>query len=228
VVVRATRSAIGGAFGAPQPVFPGDGTLANENELNPTVSASGTLMVFSASTRGDAGVTPFDGRVLFYATGPGNGTFTGPTSLLGGAYTSDDADPFLLPNASALYFTGNMGGPRSIYRATRQDAGGSAYGSPTMDLTELNTELSAPVVSADESTLFVSRGQTSTLTWDLYSYTRQGGVWSAPTRLDASDSTSLDLPSWISPDGCALYFSSNRQVGGGSGPMRMYVATRSL
>lgn len=197
------------------------------NELNPTLTADGALLVFSASTRPDGGGgDPYSGRVLHYATATG-GPF-GPAQVLVGPFSSDDADPYLLPDGSALFFTyTNPNGRREIQRLRRQDpdAGASLYGSPTEVLSDSVLSYAAPVVSADGTTLFVARSDNfnDANKLEIYQFTIAGGVVTGGAPLTAiNDAMSLDIPTWISPDGCALYLTSNR-----SGAMRSYVAYRA-
>ncbi len=220
--VQASRS--GAGFGNPLQVFL-TGETAGYDELNPTMTGDRRLVIFGAAGFNDAG-DPFRGRVLYYATSSTTpGTFGKPLPLLGGSYTEDDADPYLLPDGRALYFTGTNGGRREILRMSAQspDAGGSLYGTPEGILADATVQYVAPVVTQDELTLFVSQGDGDANRWDVTILTRSSTLdrFANPRKLDAVNSTFFDVPTWISPDGCALYLTSRR-----SGQMRTYVARR--
>lgn len=221
-IVQASRS--GAGFGGPLQVFL-TGDTASYDELNPTITADRRLVIFSAAGFNDAG-DPFRGRVLYYATSSTTpGTFGSPKPLLGGLYSEDDADPYLLPDGRALYFTATNGGRREILRMSAQspDAGGTLYGTAEGILSDATTQYAAPVVSQDELTMFVAQGNGDPNQWDVTILTRSSTLdrFANPRKLDAVNSTFFDIPTWISPDGCALYFTSRR-----SGAMRTYVARR--
>lgn len=223
-IVRATRT---GPFAFNTPVEVLSPPNLGRNELNPTLTADGALLVFSASTRPDGGGgDPYSGRVLHFSTLDG-GNFTAAQVLVG-PFSSDDADPYLLPDGSGLFFTyTNPNGRREVQRLRRQnvDAGDSLYGSPTAVLTDSALSYASPVVSGDGATLFAARSDSfnDANKLEIYQFTLSGGVATGGAPLaGVNDPAALDIPTWISPDGCALYFTSNR-----SGAMRSYVSYRA-
>jgi len=82
-------------------------------------------------------------------------------------------------------------------------------------------------VTPDELTLFFMGRPGSTGSFDIYTATRaqKTDAFGTPTRVDAvSDGNSADAPTYITPDGCTLYFSTNRP--GGPGQNDIWEATR--
>jgi Tol biopolymer transport system component len=192
------------------------------NQYDPTVTADALTLAFGSDRASTDGT--YD---LFLATRANTADdFGGVTPLSTLNTSSNDQQPFLLPDGSEIYFSSDRSGDSDIYRAFA--AAGGGFGPPSA-VTEINTAGIAdehPVASADDLTIF-------------FSSTRAGGignidVWTA-TRANASstfgtitdvqpvNTTSKDIPDWISPDGCRLYLHSDRD----GGSPHEYVATRS-
>jgi hypothetical protein len=192
-------------------------------ELSPSVSGDGKLVVFSAVVNPDGG--PFAARNLYYAEESDAGAFGTPMAVLGGIYSSDDADPYLVPDRSALWVTFTDGaGIRSVHRLRRGNVGESLYTSPQEILAQAGVSFAAPVVSPDERTLFAARATGAGSDFDivLYSRSASGELSGGGPIVALNKPGAIDVPTWVSPDGCALYFTSNRM-----GPMRSYVSYRA-
>jgi hypothetical protein len=192
------------------------------NQYDPTVTADALTLAFGSDRASTDGT--YD---LFLATRATTAAdFGGVTALSSLNTSSNDQQPFLVPDGSEIYFSSDRSGDSDIYRARL--VGGGGFGAPSA-LTEINTAGIAdehPVVSADDLTMF-------------FSSTRAGGVgnidvWTA-TRANVStpfggltdvmpvNTASKDIPDWISPDGCRLYLHSDRD----GGSPHEYVASRS-
>ena len=216
-IYKATRTSITAAFGNITPVA---GMNTTVDERGPRVTADGlSMLVYSRvpgataqhimqATRTTAAL-PFSGlQVIAKVDG-----------------TTDDVDPYLLQNGNVIYFTSNRGGNYGLYRSSKT---GGAFSIPTL-VSGVNLDTASiensPVVTPDELTLYFSSdrpGGSGSL--DIYVVTRPTTAdgFGAPTALTSLNTASVDTPSWISPDGCALYFSRAEPNLG----FQLYVAMR--
>lgn len=126
---------------------------------------------------------------------------------------------------SSLYYTrGDASAPRyGIWQATL-GADDSVFA--PRELSELRTGdndiVWKPVVTADELTMVYALGDDYDDTTVVVS--RRASVaerWGIPAPLTELDSTGPEAPTWLSPDGCQLWFESSR-----NGSQQLYVATR--
>jgi hypothetical protein len=110
--------------------------------------------------------------------------------------------PYVVPDGSALYFTSGA----AIARAS--------LGQPIA--TQLQSTLAVPphqvgipVVTADERTIYFSVYDSGVFaSYDIWMATRvhAADAWSAPVPVSELDTPAFEAPSWISGDGCELYF----------------------
>jgi len=160
----------------------------------------------------DAGI--FGRQVAIVSRSAGTGPFSVPLILDladGGRQTRE---PYIVRDGAALYFTMDPGqaGGRDIYRAEK--SGGSGWAITLVGgAVSTSSPESHPVVSEDELTIFFSRGPGASEIW-----TATRASKSAP--FDVADpvgalnvGTADDRPSWLSPDRCTLYFTSDRDGG---------------
>lgn len=140
-----------------------------------------------------------------------------------------DSDPSLGPNRT-IYFVSDDQGNSDIYRATWN---GSSFRTPErVTGTNLVTaEVEAgPVISRDELTLFFQSARTGSLnaSYDIWMATRATTVaaFGDPVNLTALNSDKIDTPTWISDDGCVLYFT--RDVGAASIEYSIFRAVRGM
>jgi hypothetical protein len=134
--------------------------------------------------------------------------------------------PYLTGDGASLYFASNRSGSYLLYESTV--AGGNfgapavipgiAAGGAVIDI--------APVMSADRLTLyFASTRLDGTYKIHVARRTTPSGTFGTPTPVtELNASTSLDVPSWISPDLCRLYMWSSRVPANSDD---IYLATRS-
>jgi Tol biopolymer transport system component len=192
------------------------------SQYDPSVTADGLTLAFGSDRASSDGT--YD---LFLATRATTGDDFSDAAPISDLNTSaDDQQPYLLPDGSEMYFSSNTSGDSDIYRARRKTGGGFAAPSAVTELNTAGVADEHPAVSADGLTIF-------------FSSTRPGGVgnidvWTATrsssrasfgtiTNVGSVNSTSKDIPDWISPDGCRLYLHSDRD----GGSPHEYVATRS-
>jgi len=142
-----------------------------------------------------------------------------------------DADPWINPDATEMYFASDRPGSTGfdIYRTTRSSPTGT-FDTPAM-LPELASSGvdDAPVVSADGLELFFAsnRSPMSGGRNDIYHATRASTAdgFSAISEVsELSTNASEDFPTWLSPDRCTLMYTSD--VAGGSGGYDIWIATR--
>lgn len=121
--------------------------------------------------------------------------------------------PYVLPDGSAFYFASERAGvPSRIYRAAPDTAG--EY--PVVIAVEgLNAPSDArdsdPVVTPDELTLYWTRQDADSSSSDIYVATRpdKGSPFSRPRAVkNLNTSDRHESPTFVSADGCRLYFSS--------------------
>jgi hypothetical protein len=211
-VFVATRASADAAF--EPPVRVADLSVSGVREYYPAITGDGRTMYLSISDD------------VYVATRPdATGAFTPPTRVDSVSSSGQsDSGTYVLPDGSALYFSRGS----SIYRAMRTATGLAA---PEIVAGLDGLGALAPVVSADELTIYFLRNNP-----DLPPSDRDEDIWTAtrasPTaafigahRVDElSRDVLFEEPGWISNDGCAFYFSSNR----GGRPHDLYVAYRAL
>ncbi|HXN32615.1 MAG TPA: hypothetical protein VN894_12165 [Polyangiaceae bacterium] len=188
--------------------------------IDPTVTADGLTLVFRGRTgKSDAGID----ELYSTARTDAGSDFPAGTRVTNLNSTANTVQPFILPDGSEVYFSSNRAGTFDLYRAARS---GGTFGAPVA-VTELNVAAANqgdPVLSTDDLTI-------------LFSSTRIGGlgkddIWmaqrasktepfAAPIDLREVNSGGIDAPTWLSPDGCRLYLSSDRD-----GAVHLYLATR--
>jgi hypothetical protein len=121
----------------------------------------------------------------------------------------NSADPHLLASGNIMYLTSDLAGNYGLYRSAKVNG---AFSTPSpVPGVNLDTSVTEnnPVVTADELTLFFGSdrpGGAGDL--DIYQARRASVAdgFGAPVPLTAANSTVSEVPNWISPDGCSLYF----------------------
>jgi hypothetical protein len=206
----ATRPSTTAPFSAPATLtITGNGTLET---TSPTVTADGLTLYFTSSRTGTLG-----GRDIWRATRAVTTTnFGSITQLTALSSVSSENDVFVLPDHSAIYFSSNRGD--AIYRIYRAEIQGTGFGAPEAVFDEAPASVSRVAVAPDELTMVYSTGS------DLRLSVRASPTvsWLPGVAMAAIDSTSNDVPYWISDDLCRLYYGSNR-----SGDYDFRVAVRT-
>ena len=216
----ARRPSLAEPFGDPE-------LLATVNSVNsdmwPTLSPDGLRLVFDADR-----ATPGAFRV-WSSRRPDRAAPFGPPALRE-ELAMGEVQPHLA-NAAALYLASSTRpglGAADIFRA-ELDADG-ALSEPVAVVGGVNTaeDERAPAVTADERQIFFRR--TVNGEHDIYTATRstaQDGFGVAEIVPAVSQPGVVEFPSWISPDGCHLYFHSNMPIDGGPAGYNIFVARRS-
>jgi hypothetical protein len=221
----ATRNSVSSAFGNIVPIE-GAGVNTSSDEVDPTVSGDGLTLVFARMR------PPTDPVHLYVATRPlPYLPFTGVGLLpnVNDLTAELDETPFLRQDGDVLYLASsrNPANSTDIYRSTRASASGD-LATPTA-VSELNTNYSevSPVVTPDDLTIYFASDRVdgnAMGSYDIWVATRastSAAYFSALTDVAELNTEFDELPTFVSSDGCALYFWSDRD--GTSVP---YVATR--
>jgi hypothetical protein len=203
-IYQATRASKTATFGAATAV-PGVSTTGSE-ERAPRVTADGLTMY--ATTRPiPTGASKF--RVAFATRASTDAAF-GPLQnvpVVNG--TTNDSDPFITADGRTLYFSSDRNGTYALYRST-QTAG--TFSAPELVMgTNLDTTSAegAPVLSEDGLTLYLASARFGGLGMvDIFVATRATAQdpFGEPKAVRELNSPDPDVPSWLSADGCELYF----------------------
>ena len=195
-VWMATRSSPSGPFANARAV----GVNGPFADGNPSVSADG-LQLFFTSNR--VGPTDFD---ILVATRPTvDAPFAPPTIVQQASSVRADYEPYVTYDGNEIWFVRSMATTAGdIYRVAAKDVAATAE-----PLTELNSAMqeSHPVLAADGLVVFFARANASTLT-DILTARRQSRTepFGDVTPVSELNTNAEEIPGWISPDGCRLYF----------------------
>lgn len=213
----ASRSKITDPFGKPANL-----TVLNTtaSDADPSVGVDELTVVFYSNRVANEGLH------IYVATRSSPLAQFGKPELLGGvaapAVTSNDATPFLTADGQELWFSSDRGGNYDVWRASRAGAG-FANPQAVLALNTANREI-LPVVSADRLTVyFTTERGAATQAEDIWFAHRAtlADEFSAPRPVPSINTVANDHPSWLSPDNCRLYITSNV-----AGTDDLYVATR--
>lgn len=210
-IFHASRSALGQPFTATQVT----GLTTADHDLDPSLATDGSLLVFRHNTPGDE---------LWTARRVDAVTFASPLVMSNLNLASVEQQPFVQGAAETLVFSSDRnGGNFDLWLSTRS---GTMFGTPVRML-ELNSGSSAegdPVLSSDGlSIYFRSDRPGGPGQFDIYVATRPttSTTFGVPVLVPNVNSATDDGPSWVSPDDCRLYLSSDR-----GGNNDIFVATR--
>jgi WD40-like Beta Propeller Repeat len=182
---------------------------STSEDLNPTVSGDGLIVVFTSLRSGN-----FDLHVASRSSSMQ--PFPSPTRITALATAGLEADPFLREDGTVLYYRTDG----DIFRAT---LGGLGFANP-MAVSAINTadDDDSPVVTPDELTIFWAsnrpdggaRGNS-----DIWMATRQttNEAFSNPQNVTELNTTMAEHPRYVTSDACTLFF---------DGPGGSFVATR--
>jgi hypothetical protein len=211
-IYHAARGRLDQAF----TVTPVTGLSTMDHDLDPNLATDGSVFVFRHNIPGDE---------LWTARKVDAVTFASPLPMTNLNLPSVEQQPFILGAADALVFSSDRNGANfDLWLSTRT---GSTFGTPVR-LADLNLGGSAegdPVLSSDGLTIyFRSNRAGGPGQFDIYASTRSTTAtttFGPPILVPNINSPVDDGPSWISPDGCRLYLSSDRD-----GTNDIFVATR--
>jgi hypothetical protein len=221
-IYTATRETPSSPFHNIAPIL-GSGINTSDEELDPTVSGNGLTLVFA---RGRPMTDPVG---LYYARRAFTSVPFADVALVPNVNDPNiryHSFPFLREDGEVLYFAA---GNADLYWAPREGFGLDAgYGTPT-PISELNAggfSRIAPVVTPDGLTIYYASDRPdggAQGDYDIWMATRasRNDPFSLPENVNALNSPSFDIPTFVSRSGCSLYFSSGRE-----NSRLTYVATR--
>jgi hypothetical protein len=186
------------------------------SELDPTITSDGAILVFRRSNPGND---------LFVATQAGvPDTFSMPTPIAAINTADDETQSFMPLDRDELYFQSPRTGGGDVYVSKRN---GTSFSSPApVAGIASSSDEGDPVVTPDGLTIYFRSDRAATLGgYNIYVATRTE-VTDAFSNVELVPNVNTDAdegPSWISPDDCRLYLSSDV-----AGSNDIYVATRGV
>jgi hypothetical protein len=190
------------------------------DDFGVTVNGSNTVLVFS-SPRAPAVKT----GLFFLKRSTSSMPFTGSPALVTSLDSSEDDSLPSFANGE-LYFSRGMTPLFRIMRATQAGPGTFGDAGEVTELGKSGTSSLGVVLSGDG--LIVYFGSDREGSFDIWTASRAKDTdpFGAVRKLDdpGLNTAALELPSWMSSDGCRLYFISNRMSGVNSD---VWLATRT-
>jgi Tol biopolymer transport system component len=218
-----TRAAPGAAFIEPTAL---SSLNSQGDDASPTVTGSGLTLIFESDRATNSNAQ------LFIATRTTEAaTFFPPSALANMDPSWDNKTPYLRPDGQVLYLSAGVTGSagQHLYRTTLQSDGAFAAPLPVAELDSPDPDNDySPTVSPDELTVFwgSDRADYDNLgDFDILMAHRLSisAPFSTLENLATVNSSALDLPGWISPDGCRLYLESERSA---AGNRELYIAQK--
>jgi hypothetical protein len=206
------RSSVDAGFDPPVPV--GE-VNSSGDDGDPMISADGQTLVFTSNRAGGQGL--FD---VWIATRSGP-SFVSPTPLTSVSSPDVDSYPFLATSGdlwlarTGLTDAGGFGA-FAIYEAAATDAGFAAP-VPVADLADSTASVIVPVLSADGLTVYFgsTRVDGARGGLDIWSATRNStsDQWTKLKNVRELNTGANEVPGWLSPDDCRLYYDSTEDAG---------------
>jgi WD40-like Beta Propeller Repeat len=218
-IYAASRATPGASFGDVTPI-PGTGINTPADEVYPSVRGDGLDLVFARGTE------TADPIIIYRAIrGTRYVSFTGVKSVpqVSTLNIKYETFPFLREDGRVLYFSAEG---QDIYQLALNSPSSDASTPAPAPVNELNTKFSevAPVVTPDDLTMYYGSDRADGVGgYDVWMATRAStsDPFGPPTDVTEVNSPSLEWPTFVTRDGCTLYFTSNRD-----GYLLPYVATR--
>lgn len=209
----AARSSVTAQFSAPAPLMIAGNSGGDID--SPSLSADGLSLYFVSNRIGTTGLYDI-WRATRSATSALFGDVVTVSEL---SSTADESDVFVVPNHNAIYFSSARNA--AVYSVFRASRSGLSFTAPVEVLHDRPYFVSRVVVNSDERILFYQKGN------DIHETYRASTAepFSHGTLRTELNTSAADQPTWTSPDGCRLYFMTNRP--GSLGGFDIHVAVRS-
>jgi hypothetical protein len=196
------RTSIDAPFDPPQVVGPLNSIYA---DVWPSLTPD-ALTVYFGSDR----IVPGTYRIWTSTRTSVASPWSTPTPKTG--FQDDDRDPYIVASGETIFFASGMRGSvglRDIFEASL-DANGTV-GTPGAELGGINTAADefGPALPGDGLSIFFTRHGTD---YDIYTASRSNitdGFGASSPVPGASEAGVNEISSWVSPDGCHLYFESD-------------------
>jgi hypothetical protein len=214
----ATRASRGDAFGAPTALSP---LNTSGSEIAPSITADGLTIYFARS-----GANP-DVSALFSATRGSVASSFSAANQLALPDTGTNVCPFITPDNTTLYFLAPEGIAPTIYQTSVSTDGG--FGTLFAPVVNGGHDVLGCIVAAPNGlSAFYDANLGGAGNDDIYAATRSATnvAFGTGTDLSTLDDPEGASPSWLSPDGCTLYITSDRT--GTTGGQDIWSATRPL
>jgi hypothetical protein len=210
--------------------------LANINidysNRRPVLSSDQLTLFFEAAYRADANAT--SSNVIFVAKrNDPLADFGMPSPLPGENLAANEEPDSVSVDGHFLYLDAVVGTNRDIYLRDLTTSG------PSTPIAELNSDAadSSAVISHDGRTIYFGTtrplpGAAADAGRSLNSHVwvahRSGatGTFSNPTPVTELNTSFIEAPNWLSPDGCTIYLSSNREPPGDGTAPHIWVASK--
>lgn len=185
-------------------------------EIDPTVTADGQTIYFSSTDTETQRTTiwtalrsPAGSPVYFFNPAP----LSGPVNEGGSQFR-----PYVLPDGSALYFMSSRDGANKFYRAARVNGALSDVKLVPGISPAAKETFDGIVVTADELTIYWSTARNGGSA-DTYVATRSDTSlpFSGAKPVTAVNTALGETPTFVSADGCRLYYASSEFVPTGMG-----------
>jgi cysteine-rich repeat protein len=218
-IFTATRASVDEPFGEAVPVA---GVNTEGWEGNPSITGDGLYLY--ARARGGP-----EGEEIVVAT-------RSSIAESFGAFTSvpfvnreggNDYCPYVMPDHSQLWFVSDRAGQATNVFHVRRNTSGT-FNSEIDAVTPVNSDFTEDivVVTPDELTIYFDTTRPEGINVDAWYATRENAVslpFSNVAPIESINTERPEWPSWISPDGCELLYTSTSDAG----DYDMYRATRS-
>jgi WD40-like Beta Propeller Repeat len=215
-IARASRPSLAAPFGAPAFI---DVQSSSAKDNDPSISPDGSTLWFSSERLGGSD------RLFMATLIAGTTTFGPPAAVSLMSNGADDQHPYYRATGGGeLWFSSTRGGQWDLYVAKKSGVG---FAAPTR-IDELHTSAASrqPMITEDGLTLLFASERVGGLGMrDLWIARRPSVTtpFAAPEAVAAVNSPADEFAGWLSPDGCRIYFSSDREV---AKVHRLYVAAR--
>lgn len=217
-IYTSTRPSTAAAWGMPAAVA---NVSSGQPDRRPTLSPDGLALYQSRQTVGTA-----DWNILVSTRASTSAPFGAPANepSLNGAVS--DSGLYILGDRSAVFTSGRSGNDE-LYTAQWT---GTAYGQITMiEGVQDAAPDEGPMMTSDKLELYWASARVNQQL-DIYRATRSSttenfGNVASVTELS---STLDDIPSWIAPDGCVMYFTRRTTIGATPAYYQLFVTVRPL
>jgi hypothetical protein len=204
-IYAAKRAGRDAEFGMPMPIL----LLANASGA---MIAPDQTKLYYSSDRGGA-----DAFVHLYVATPPFSAATSVALTEVNSALSDDYAPYVSADDTELYFVSDRPSEAddNIYVAPRID--GRFMQPSAVAAVNSGAAERSPVLSADGLRLYFGSARAKANDFDIYVARRSEryGTFEEPSPVRELNTTSFELPDWISPDDCTLYFRTDRPLGPG-------------
>jgi hypothetical protein len=189
----------------------------------------------------DPSVTSDELVVAFVSTRSGNpdlwyGTrrttadgFADPRPIPGVNTPATELHPFYRADGGELWFVSDRADAGLRIYSAKLDADGGAFG-PAKMIDELvpGANVAQPALTEDGLRIVFASQLDEDSDWDLWTAQRDttSAPFSPPTPLEEENTPGDEFAGWLSPDGCRVYFSSDRDTDAAAPVQRIWVASR--